>query len=395
MSPWDLEPIDEDRRPDTVGRVPVLPSEIVGTLYRPRPEDWGGDRDPECKRISAALSQVMKLKIAEPFASTVDPNLHPYPMDLSTVKARLDNSFYRRVDAVLFDFSHVFAKAESNNIRSASIVKNMCLEIIGTRDTVQVIYQRLTTNQSHHSPSGSRNPQSHQSSRPVPSPHNPASVSSGHPSSVRSTPSSSHSSSQGKVNRSLTQKGKNGKKNFECKTCTKTFSSESMLDSHLLIHTEEQPFPCHVCGKSFTHHCSLESHLRVHASERRYKCRICPKSFTRPASLKKHTKKHRCDICLEKFSRTSDLKLHKRKHSGERIYECRGCQKKYIGSSGLRNHWKTSNCEPHSVEGRSFSDSSDSDVEGNNSIFQTYSTKLTNVCAQQVRRTRMRKRATR
>ena len=97
MSPWDLEPIDEDRRPDTVGRVPVLPSEIVGTLYRPRPEDWGGDRDPECKRISAALSQVMRLAIAKPFDSPVDLNLHPsyasiveYPMDLFTIKSRLD-----------------------------------------------------------------------------------------------------------------------------------------------------------------------------------------------------------------------------------------------------------------------------------------------------------------
>ena len=83
MSPWDLEPIDEERRPREVGAgVPVLPSEIVGTLYRPRPEDWGGDRDSECKRISAALSQVMKLAIAEPFTSPIDLNLCPYPMDL-------------------------------------------------------------------------------------------------------------------------------------------------------------------------------------------------------------------------------------------------------------------------------------------------------------------------
>ena len=145
MSPWDLEPIDEDRRPRKVGGgVPVLPSEIVGTLYRPRPEDWGGDRDSECKRISAALSQVMKLAIAEPFTSPIDLNLCPYPMDLPTIKQRLDNRFYRRISAVLFDLSYVFTK--SNNIRSASITKDLCLEMIGTRDAVDAIYQRLREN---------------------------------------------------------------------------------------------------------------------------------------------------------------------------------------------------------------------------------------------------------
>ena len=51
----------------------------------------------------------MNLDIAVPFSSPVDLKLHPsyasvveYPMDLSTIKARLDNRFYRRVKAVEF-----------------------------------------------------------------------------------------------------------------------------------------------------------------------------------------------------------------------------------------------------------------------------------------------------
>ena len=143
LSPWDLEPIDENRRPNSVDRLPVLPSEIVRTLYRPRPEDWGDDLETECDRISAALGQVMKLAESEPFASPVNANFCPYPMDLSTIKKRLDNRFYRRKEAVLFDLSYVFTKAESNNIRSASIIKNLCLEIIGNRDAVDVICQRV------------------------------------------------------------------------------------------------------------------------------------------------------------------------------------------------------------------------------------------------------------
>ena len=102
MSPWDLEPIDEGRKPPTVGAgVPVLPEEIVRTLYRPGPEDWGGlDRDSECDRISAELSKVDH-NIFPFYTSVVE-----YPMNLSIIKFRLDNRFYRRAEAVEFDVNY-------------------------------------------------------------------------------------------------------------------------------------------------------------------------------------------------------------------------------------------------------------------------------------------------
>ena len=242
MNPWDLEPIDEDKRPNSIDRLPVLPSEIVGTLYRHRPEDCGGDRDSECDRISAKLSQVMKLVIAEPLVLPVDLNLHPsyasiveYRMDLSTIKSRLDNRFYRRACAIEFDVRYIFTNAhkffgaKSDIVRSASIITDLCLDIIQNRDAVDVpaIYQqilekyreevgdenadgpgssradatrtkttrtrsrRLTTIQSNQGPSGNPKPlQSHQSIRPVPSPNNPAS--SGH--SAASSSNDSHTS---------------------------------------------------------------------------------------------------------------------------------------------------------------------------------------------------------
>ena len=159
MSLWDLEPIDEDRRPNSVNRLPVLPSEIVETLYRPRPEDWGGDRDSECDRISAGLGQVMEFSESEPFSSPVDLNLQPtygsiveYPMDLSTIKARLDNRFYRRASAVEFDWNYIFTnphkfnlQPESDIVRSASVITDLCLELIRNRNAVdvQVIYEQL------------------------------------------------------------------------------------------------------------------------------------------------------------------------------------------------------------------------------------------------------------
>ena len=172
-----MEPIDEGRKPPTVGAgVPVLPEEIVRTLYRPGPEDWGGlDRDSECDRISAELSKVMKLEKAKHFASAVDLNFFPsytsivaYPMDLSIIKSRLDSRFYHRAESVEFDVNYLltnackFYKANSPIIRSASSATKLCLEMIRNRDAVEIPnnYQLLTTNPHHgpHSPASSGHP---------------------------------------------------------------------------------------------------------------------------------------------------------------------------------------------------------------------------------------------
>ena len=100
----------------------------------------------------------MKLYIAEPVSSPVDLNLHPsyastveYPMDLSTIIARLDNRFYRRTLAVEFDVRYIFTNAckfnqpKSDIVRSASVITDLCLEIIRNRDAVdvQVLYKQL------------------------------------------------------------------------------------------------------------------------------------------------------------------------------------------------------------------------------------------------------------
>lgn len=60
MSPWDMEPIDENRLPDEVGgAVPVLQEEIRATLYQPKSEEWHrGDRDGSCRRIINGFEQV-------------------------------------------------------------------------------------------------------------------------------------------------------------------------------------------------------------------------------------------------------------------------------------------------------------------------------------------------
>jgi hypothetical protein len=85
----------------------------------------------------------MELAIAEPFLVPVDLNVYPtyaviveYPIDLSTIKARFENRFYRRVTAAQFDMRHLATNAEKFNERHSVIVKHarilteLCLRII-------------------------------------------------------------------------------------------------------------------------------------------------------------------------------------------------------------------------------------------------------------------------
>ncbi|KZS09853.1 Uncharacterized protein APZ42_025821, partial [Daphnia magna] len=112
-SPWDLEKPDPNRRPTNhEAGVGTLPQEISNLLYKPLAEEWSpiGDRDTECDRISAGFNKVMDMYVAKHFLVPVNLELYPtyasvvkYPMDLSTIKARLESRFYRRVSAVQYD----------------------------------------------------------------------------------------------------------------------------------------------------------------------------------------------------------------------------------------------------------------------------------------------------
>ncbi|XP_061395070.1 bromodomain and WD repeat-containing protein 3 [Musca vetustissima] len=160
MSPWDMEPIDENRLPDEVGgAVPVLPEEIRATLYQPKSEEWHrGDRDGSCRRIINGLEQVMRLSIAEHFLAPVDLNIYPdyaylieYPIDLTTIKSRFENHFYRRITSAQFDVRYLATNAEKYNRRHTNIVKHariitdLCLRIIREPNDIDVaaVYHQL------------------------------------------------------------------------------------------------------------------------------------------------------------------------------------------------------------------------------------------------------------
>ena len=81
----------------------MTPEELKSLQYEPKESEWpSGDREAECDRISHGFGQIMELAMAEYFSAPVDLSAFPsyamvieYPMDLSTIKARLENRFYR------------------------------------------------------------------------------------------------------------------------------------------------------------------------------------------------------------------------------------------------------------------------------------------------------------
>jgi len=118
--------------------------DIRAGLYEITPRDWPpyGHQEAECDRISGGIGEVMTLGTAEAFLTPVDLNAYPeytfsvaYPMDLATIKSRLDNRFYRRIEAVKFDIKFIAINTETFNVSRSEIVKksriirDLCLRI--------------------------------------------------------------------------------------------------------------------------------------------------------------------------------------------------------------------------------------------------------------------------
>ncbi|CAH8590002.1 unnamed protein product [Schistosoma turkestanicum] len=134
---------------------------------------------------------------------------------------------------------------------------------------------------------------------------------------------------------------------FECKYCSKGFSTRSGVNTHERTHTGQRPYVCRVCGRRFAAGSNLIFHKYTHTNTRKHVCSQCPKAFVTPGDLRKHEYMHtgkwpyRCHLCDRGFATERNLKSHETTHSGRKPHVCSVCGKGYAQESSMKTHMRT------------------------------------------------------
>ncbi|XP_036446662.1 PH-interacting protein isoform X3 [Colossoma macropomum] len=155
MSPWDMEEIpNEAAFPDELGQsVPLTEEEQKALLYRSLEGEWGSrTRDQECERIISGIDQLSTLDVATPFAVPVDLQAYPtyctvvaYVTDLSTMRSRLENRFYRRMSSLMWEVRYIEHNAQTFNepgafiVKTAKFVSDLLLQFIKDQSCTDII----------------------------------------------------------------------------------------------------------------------------------------------------------------------------------------------------------------------------------------------------------------
>uniref|UniRef100_A0A669DRE7 Bromodomain and WD repeat domain containing 3 n=1 Tax=Oreochromis niloticus TaxID=8128 RepID=A0A669DRE7_ORENI len=174
MSPWDMEPIPEEAAlPEQVGDgVEVAEEELKALLYEPQEGEWGAHtRDEECERVIHGIDQLLTLDVAKAFAVPVNLQDYPlyctvvaYPTDLSTIRKRLENRFYRRISALMWEVRYIehnartFNEPQSPIVAAAKVVTDVLLHYIGDQSCIDILdlYRKLKSEVSSEAEVGKR-----------------------------------------------------------------------------------------------------------------------------------------------------------------------------------------------------------------------------------------------
>jgi KRAB domain-containing zinc finger protein len=154
-----------------------------------------------------------------------------------------------------------------------------------------------------------------------------------------------------------------GPNKFHCELCSRTYTREERLISHVCKAHETEPtknpdYTCPKCSKMFVTSIMFKIHVNGHNLEKRLPivCATCEKRFKDEPSLENHEKQNHaasetpskpqksftCPQCREAFYSTYVLKKHQRdNHPNVFFHTCPECQASFAEAQFLQTHLKT------------------------------------------------------
>ncbi|XP_063382746.1 zinc finger protein 181-like isoform X2 [Cydia fagiglandana] len=137
-----------------------------------------------------------------------------------------------------------------------------------------------------------------------------------------------------------------------CAFCPSKFTDAQKWEEHSAEHIEkigrgesiEKPYSCEYCKKSFEYQSVLKTHIRMHTGERPYECPECKKKLKTQSSLTEHVNGHKrpypCPECKQRFGKRNSLSRHMLLHTGERPHSCTGCPMTFVQRSSMLLHMR-------------------------------------------------------
>jgi hypothetical protein len=135
---------------------------------------------------------------------------------------------------------------------------------------------------------------------------------------------------------------------FICTFCSKEFTLQRYLDTHVQSNHQLQSFTCSICPSKFNQKKNLKRHeetvhgqqpkdvLNLTGKKKTFSCSICNEKFNRQDNLDRHLtdhtlQKHSCDICGKSYTRKDTLKKHINvaHMNREPKFSCRFCDKEF------------------------------------------------------------------
>lgn len=141
-------------------------------------------------------------------------------------------------------------------------------------------------------------------------------------------------------------------RDYQCKHCTKSFHTLTLLREHENKHLRKHH--CPFCKYKACHKSHLKEHILFrHSDKYDYQCQFCNQYFKSRRFLQRHIESHKsekkihhCTFCEQKFTTFYTMKRHIRmKHLLEEIiFECHLCTKKYNRGNNLSRHLIGKHC---------------------------------------------------